>query len=125
MLNYARQVGNESESFLCYVSQRLGWGLSRPYTTDLSYDFAIKRSADKKWQKIQVKTSAPKRRKAKASVDIRKNKGRRYSRNDFDFLFAYDPATLRAWLIPHGVLRRVKCEITPTMDIFNRYEVFY
>ena len=124
-LNYTRQVGNESESFLCYISQRLGWGLSLPYATDLSYDFAIKRPGDRQWQKIQVKTSAPKRKKAGASVDIRKNNGKKYKKEDFDFLFAYNPKTLQAWMIPHWKLYKVRCEITPTLPKFNRYEVFY
>lgn len=125
MINYTRQVGNEAEAHLCYVAQRMGWNLARPYAVDLSYDFAIKRPEDKTWKKVQVKVSAPKRTGANSSVDIRKGKGRSYKPEDFDFLYAYDPATLKAWLIPHKSLSAVRCEFTPSNSPYNKYEVYY
>ena len=125
MVNYTRRVGNESEAHLCYVAQRLGWDLARPYQVDASYDFAIRLPGKKRFCKVQVKTSAPKRASANSSVDIRKGKNRRYTPTDCDAFYAYDPATQRAWLIPYRRLEEIACEFTPTKPEWDRYEVHY
>ncbi len=122
---YAQRVGSESEAFLCFVSQRLGWGLSRPYATDLAYDFAIKRPSDRSWKKIQVKTNAPKRKNAKSSVDLRKVNNQQYSDKDYDMLAAYCPATTRLWLIPKKAIKNYRAEIIPESKQFNKYQVHW
>ena len=125
MRAYAQRVGSESESFLCFVAQRLGWGLSRPYATDLAYDFAIKRPDDKTWKKVQVKTSAPKRRGARSSVDLRKVGNRQYLKTDYDLMGAYCPATNRLWLIPKKSILEYRAEIIPEMTKFDKYQVHW
>lgn len=125
MINYSQRVGNESEAHLCYVAQRLGWDLARPYAVDESYDFAIRLPGKKKFNKVQVKTMAPKRAGARASVDIRKAKNRRYKESEIDSIYAYNPATLKAYLIPYKKLRGVACEFSPDRVEWSKYEIQY
>jgi hypothetical protein len=125
MINYTARVGMESEAHLCWVAQRLGWELARPYSNNDSHDFAVRLPGRKRHAKVQVKTSAPKRANAGPSVDIRKNGNKPYKDSDYDYLYAYDPATLKAWLIPKKKLSGVACEFSPDMPQWNKYEVHY
>lgn len=124
-VNYSRRVGMESEAHFCWVAQRLGWDLARPYSNSDSHDFAVRLPHRKRHVKVQVKTSAPKRAASNASVDIRKGKNQPYKDSDFDYLYAYDPATLKAWLIPHRELKKVACEFCPDMPQWNKYQIHY
>lgn len=119
------RLGREGETFFCFLSQRMGWQLARPDAVEASYDLAIKRQKDRKWRQVQIKVSAPKRTGSGSSVDIRRTGNKSYKRTDYDLLGVYDPATLRAWLIPYDKLSHVACEFTPSKPEFDKYEVHY
>ena len=125
MIDYTARVGMESEAHLCWVAQRLGWELARPYSNSDSHDFAVRLPGRKRHAKVQVKTSAPKRAKANPSVDIRKSGNKPYKDSDYDYLYAYDPATLKAWLIPKKKLSHIACEFCPDTVQWNKYQVHY
>jgi len=125
MINYARRVGQEAEAHFCYVAQRLGFDLTRPYADSDSHDFAVRLPDRKRYVKVQVKVSAPKRRGCNSSVDIRKGGNKPYKDSDYDYLYAYDPATLKAWLIPKKKLSGVSCEFNPDRAQWNKYELHY
>lgn len=124
-VNYSRRVGMESEAHFCWVATRLNWDLARPYCNSDSHDFAVRLPGRKRHVKVQVKTSAPKRRGNNSSVDIRKNGNKSYKSSDYDYLYAFDPATLKAWLIPHKKLLGVACEFNPNMPQWDKYEIHY
>jgi hypothetical protein len=99
-----------------------GWGLSMPVFCSLPYDFAVLRSQEIGWEKVQCKYVGKQRRtsqKKQASIGATKD---RYNDESFDLLFCYDEESDEAWLIPWSKVMATR-EFTPSLPKYKEYRL--
>lgn len=103
---------------------REGWSLCEPLEHDLAFDFLAE--IDGEWKKIQVKTAYTSSRGYR-EVNFRRGrvtKRTKYRKNDFDFLFIYDPKTKKTWFIPMLMLSDAKSCVIASAKRWEPYRVF-